>query len=532
MKYKSNIFLNTLITKRNLFMFIAMIVCIGVYSTLSQYITSYQGNSIALLQSNTPFFIKKTVINYTFLSILSIAMYRISSYFKLLIYTSWRYNLTQKLISAFVHSKQFENPTVTNIDKRLTDDIYNFTSNVFTIIHAGLLSFILLMKYLPRFVRYTQQVGIVLIYALTAIIVISLSISILLQQFFHRSISQAWNKHAQVSAEQRENILTSHIYAVPISALHGHDFIEHKLIERSQQEIQATISVINSQNIFLFFSKIMDTFNTKIGYFVFIPMHYCGYNITISQAVELSGVMFYILNSLSFFTKKTLNIAKIKAYYIRLHDLYEHCNEQESQSLRTEYISSQAMIFEGNIDYKNGTPLLHKLHLIFNPGDRVLIHGKSGVGKTTLFKVLNNQHPYVHGTLQIPQNASTFFLPQQVYILDATIEENIIFPHNSNVNVSEILSAVLPNYKTLLIKNLSAGEKQKINIMRLLTLPTKPDFIFLDEPFSNLPSTEQIALMNIIAEHFPDSCITLIMHDGEYFMGENFFTQTIHLQSS
>lgn len=152
--------------------------------------------------------------------------------------------------------------------------------------------------------------------------------------------------------------------------------------------------------------------------------------------------------------------------------------------------------------------LLMNANIDIKKGEKILLLGKNGSGKSLVFNrivnlFLNSDLKY---NITINNHLSN--------LIDGSIEENIIFNNiNDNISVIELLSVVnLDKDKSYNIdltrKNFSGGEKQKIIMAR--NLFEDKEYIFLDEPFSSIDEISCDKLINEIL--FCDKTVFLISH--------------------
>lgn len=165
----------------------------------------------------------------------------------------------------------------------------------------------------------------------------------------------------------------------------------------------------------------------------------------------------------------------------------------------------------------NNTIIFDNLDLKIPKAKILCITGKTGVGKTTLLSLLL-------GFIS-PENGEIFcdkvkikniislrkligYLPQQPFILDGTLRENIEFGEKyDEEEIKEVLKKVglddflnrTDGLNTILSeggKNLSGGEKQRIHLARILI--RDKDIYLFDEPTSNVDKkTEEIIIETI-----------------------------------
>ncbi|MGG3797921.1 ABC transporter ATP-binding protein [Metabacillus fastidiosus] len=163
--------------------------------------------------------------------------------------------------------------------------------------------------------------------------------------------------------------------------------------------------------------------------------------------------------------------------------------------------------------------VLKGVDLQINKGEKLLILGPSGGGKSTLALTLNGIIPRsieaeMTGTItvdshspselnfrEISERIGILFQDPETQFCMLTVEDEIIFGlENLRLSKSEIkvrmeqsLELVgISNYKKAQIKELSGGMKQKLGLACLLAM--EPEVFILDEPTANLDpeSTEEI----------------------------------------
>lgn len=178
--------------------------------------------------------------------------------------------------------------------------------------------------------------------------------------------------------------------------------------------------------------------------------------------------------------------------------------------------------------------VLEDTSLTINKGDFVVISGISGIGKSTLTKLLLDVFPVQKGEiyLQLKDGSKVYvdnnirsmfaYVPQGNFLLSGTIRENISFVR-SDANDDEIMSATkiacadfiseLPMGLDTIIgekgMGLSEGQVQRIAIARAIIC--KCPVILLDEATSALDEATEITLLNNIKNQKNKTCI-LISH--------------------
>ena len=169
-----------------------------------------------------------------------------------------------------------------------------------------------------------------------------------------------------------------------------------------------------------------------------------------------------------------------------------------------------------NISYKypnSDIYSLQNIHLTIEKGDFIGLIGPSGAGKTTLVDVILGFLKPSKGSLKLnDSDAHTdiikwrsycAYLPQEIFLIDGSLEENITF-NRKKVNSDHLAEALKLSKLESLVKELpegldtnlgdkgirlSGGQKQRVAIAR--SIYNKRDILILDESTSALDSSTE-----------------------------------------
>ena len=206
--------------------------------------------------------------------------------------------------------------------------------------------------------------------------------------------------------------------------------------------------------------------------------------------------------------------------------------EHSDISIKNDDIVYKNVSFAYDINY----PILHNINLAFKSGEKIAITGKSGVGKTTLFQLLERYWDVSEGRISIggidiknfnekQLRSLLSFTPQYTHVFNETVLENICF---SNPDIApEKISIAL---QTVMLENtvnsfpdglqqwlgatgiqLSGGEQKRIGIVRAL-LHDAP-ILLLDEPTEGLDFTMAEKMIEQLLLNYADKTIVVITHD-------------------
>jgi len=177
-----------------------------------------------------------------------------------------------------------------------------------------------------------------------------------------------------------------------------------------------------------------------------------------------------------------------------------------------------------SVTLDDGTAVVGETEVIIDPGERLLVAGESGTGKSTLVRALAGLWPWGGGTVNFHSDRRLFMLPQRPYVPSGSLRRAVAYPGAaqdwSGDEIGEALRKVgLDHLKEKIEEEapwdqtLSGGEKQRLAFARLLL--HNPDIVVLDEATSALDEKSQDKMMKMVTDELPKATIVSVAHRAE-----------------
>jgi vitamin B12/bleomycin/antimicrobial peptide transport system ATP-binding/permease protein len=177
-----------------------------------------------------------------------------------------------------------------------------------------------------------------------------------------------------------------------------------------------------------------------------------------------------------------------------------------------------------SVTLDDGSAVVNEADVDIARGEKVLVVGESGTGKSTLVRAISGLWPWGEGEILIQSNARLFLMPQQPYVPLGTlrraatypqapeeIDESVVRQTLEEVGLGEFVARLDEEARWEDI--LSGGEKQRLAIARALM--QRPDIVVMDEATAALDPSSQEQLMRLLLEKLPDATVVSVGHRPE-----------------
>lgn len=163
-------------------------------------------------------------------------------------------------------------------------------------------------------------------------------------------------------------------------------------------------------------------------------------------------------------------------------------------------------------------PLIAPIDIKIEYGDRLVITGANGVGKTTFLKTILGKIPFISGKFKIgPYNKILYYEQEYKGRMDITALEYFkeVYPMVLDGKIRSILGLVgiTGDLAMKPLFELSGGELTKVRFSRLTQ--ESSNLLILDEPTNHLDKNAKEALFKAI-EEYPGTVI-IVSHEKEFY---------------
>jgi ATP-binding cassette, subfamily B, multidrug efflux pump len=206
--------------------------------------------------------------------------------------------------------------------------------------------------------------------------------------------------------------------------------------------------------------------------------------------------------------------------------------------------SSHKTMVSGDIEFSNvcftylntGIQAIHNLSLKIKKGEKILILGKTGTGKTTLAQLLLRFYEPETGSITIggtgvqdfdlqTLRSKIGYVQQDILLFSDTVTNNILFGMPANTSFEKVEQAAQfacahqdilgfdKQYETMIGERgvtLSGGQKQRISIARALI--KEPEIVVFDDCLSAVDAKTELSITQHVDQYLTNKTAIIITH--------------------
>ncbi len=290
-----------------------------------------------------------------------------------------------------------------------------------------------------------------------------------------------------------------------------------------------------NDNIYVLIPMILG-FGKILIYFVSIYLIFAG-KYSIAMLVLVIG---YFENVETEFTKFYDNLDALSSNSTRVDRVYKILNYKTKNMLdfgdnNTDDISGMVEFKKVSFTYEK-QQVMKNVSFKINPKSFTAVVGKSGSGKSTIFRLLLRLYKANKGQILLDNiniyeyskdiySSNVAMVTQKPFMFDMSIRENLNLVDSNHehqieackkAGIHDYIMSLKNGYNTKLIENaenISSGEKQLIALAR--TLLSKSEVLLFDEVTSTLDINSSKRVIDVLKELKKDHTIIMITHKPE-----------------
>ncbi len=424
---------------------------------------------------------------------------------------AWREWLTKHIIDRYLANRNFFHVSpdkVDNPDERVQQDVTYFCTEVMTVTMAVLDSGLAFLAFVT------------ILYLISpTLLVVAIGYSILgtlVTVLFGRRLIGMHYEQQKLEAEFRYNLVYLRDNAEPIAL--------YNAAEREKSELNSRLSaLLRNMNSIASWQRNLTLFKTSYDYSLLIipalisaPLYLSG-QIQLGMMVQAGTAFGRVIGALSVVIVQYQTFARLAAITSRLSDFIGVLEDLENGAEKGAIVTEKAPVLSVkslSVVTRDGRRTLVKdLSFEVKAGQRLLITGPSGVGKSSLIRALVGLWTKGDGVIGRPGLEDMLVLPQTPYLTLGSLRDQLTYPKEIKdahmfddarmravlelVNLGKLEENVggmgaVHRYNQML----SHGERQRIAFARMLY--NVPKLTFLDEATSALDHDNEMLMYQLV----------------------------------
>ena len=449
---------------------------------------------------------------FLMLVVVAVPVYAYYYYVRDKLSLDWRRWMTERFLNGYFANHAFYHllarPEIDNPDQRIADDIAAFTSQ-------SLSFFLLLLGGVFQLVAFSSVLWSISSYLVLFLVLYAAVGTLIAFGVFGEKMVVLYFNQRRREADFRFGLVRIRENAEAIALYHGEQK-EQAQVQKLFGEVYANFYRLIRWSLRLNFFQYSHSLLTMVIPSVIIAPRVLSGELEVGRVVQAEGAFAAILaaltllvgylEALSRFAAGVGRLdglaASLKSVRFRKHPNRERIVTQQGLTLGLEGVTLHTPNYE--------RILVKELTVSVPPGQNLMIVGASGLGKSSLLRMIAGLWDSGAGTVFRPRSEDILFLPQHAYMIPGSLRQQLSYPalsrEVSEAEFRETLEKVnLPDlvdrcggFDTELDfeKVLSVGERQRLAFARVLL--NTPRYVLLDEATSALDQENEAALYRLL----------------------------------
>ena len=270
------------------------------------------------------------------------------------------------------------------------------------------------------------------------------------------------------------------------------------------------------------------------------PLYFAG-KITFGGLMLAAGAFIQVQSSLRWFVDNFSTIADWRATLLRVAGFRravietDVLHDAESRIAFVEGEPGGISIDDLEIASPAGATMLAEKKVAIKAGERVLIVGESGTGKTLLFRALAGLWPWGAGRIARPRGEEMLYMPRTPYLPPGTLREVLAYPAATDKFAAAAYANALARLKLDRLvpmldvvhrwdRELSEDEQQTLAFARVVL--HAPPWVLIDEVLDSLDQDARQDILDIFVSDLPQIGV---IHIGRADGRDHLFSRVLHL---
>ncbi len=266
---------------------------------------------------------------------------------------------------------------------------------------------------------------------------------------------------------------------------------------------------------------------------------YFGGSLSFGSLMMVVGAFNQVQNALRWFVDNTGVIADWRATFARVMDFRRallDLDRYEAGAERLERVEDpegRLRLDDLAVETRHGRVRLAQPHLEVKPGERVLILGRQGGGKSSLFLAVAGLWVCGTGRIAMPPEAETMYLTARPFVPAGSIREVLAYARAEGVPSDEAMAGALRRVglERLALdmtgrwdRELTLGEQERLGYARLLL--GKPKWLISDQGLDPADDLSRETIRSILGEELAQ---TAVLNIASTSMPEGLHSRTVRL---